>query len=188
MGLGELVSSLFALNSDVEKERHEKRILFSRHKRNEQLARTSPDEYTKEEITQSRPAVIIDPRMHFAMSTARSIERCVFRLLSGHNRFTPCKEYFRAREKAYTESEKNEIYAGGEYREVVQLLVDEACGEACVFIEKNHSGKLRVYAQFRRIDDDAVGQFSSDMPNFTDITNYYKAGEVTFGKVCRDRN
>ncbi len=186
MGLGELVSSLFALNSDTERQRHEKRILFSRLKRNEQLAKTSPDEFTSEQITQTRTAVIIDTKMHFAMNTSRSIERCVFRLLSGHNRFTPSKEYFRARDRVYSESERDEIFAGGEYREVVQLLVDEACGEACVFIEKNKAGRLRVYAQFRRLNDDTVGQFSSDMPNFTDISSCYKAGEITFGKVYRD--
>lgn len=65
-------------------------------------------------------------------------------------------------------------------------MVDEACGEACVFIEKNKAGRLRVYAQFRRLNDDTVGQFSSDMPNFTDISSCYKAGEITFGKVYRD--
>ena len=125
--------------------------------------------------------------MHFAMNTARSIERCVFRLLSGRSSFTPGKEYFKARDRAYSESEKDEIFADGEYREVVQLLVDEACGEACVFIEKNHAGRLRVYAQFRRLGDNTVGQFSSDMPNNTDIGRCYKAGEITFGKVFRDR-
>ena len=187
MGLGELVSSLFALNSDAEKERHEKKILFSRHKRSEQLAKTSPDEFSSEHITQSGPALIIDPKMHFAMNTARSIERCVFRLLSGRSSFTPGKEHFKTRDRAYSESEKDEIFADGEYRKVVQLLVDEACGEACVFIEKNHAGRLRVYAQFRRLGDNTVGQFSSDMPNNTDIGNCYKAGEITFGKVFRDR-
>lgn len=186
MGLGELVSALFALNPDAEKERHAKRISFSRQKQNEQLAKAEPGEFSAETITQTHSAVIIDTKMHFAMSTARSIERCVFRLLSGHNRFTPCQEYFRARDRVYTDEQKDEIYASGEYREVVQLLVDEACGEACVFVEKNGSGRLRVYAQFRRLNDDAVGQFSSDMPNNTDITNRYKAGEITFGRIKKD--
>ena len=117
----------------------------------------------------------------------RLVVRCVFRLLSGRSSFTPGKEYFKTRDRAYSESEKDEIFADGEYRKVVQLLVDEACGEACVFIEKNHAGRLRVYAQFRRLGDSTVGQFSSDMPNNTDIGNCYKAGEITFGKVFRDR-
>ena len=130
--------------------------------------------------------VFIDPRMHFAMSVSRNIERCVFKLLCGNTKFETSKEYFKARDIEYDIDRTEEIAHSTDYREVVQFLVDEACGEAYVFIEKNKAGRLRVYAQFRRNQDDAVGQFSSDMPNATDITNRYKAGEITFGRIKQD--
>ena len=187
MGLGELVSSLFAINTDAERQRNQKRILFSRRKKAQDgrpviSQTTAVSEQTEPEST----AVFIDPRMHFAMSVSRNIERCVFKLMSSQSRFEPSREYFRARDKFYDEEQTEEISRSGDYREIVQFLVDEACGEAFVFIEKNSAGRLRVYAQFRRNEDDAVGQFSSDMPSFTDITNYYKAGDVTFGRIKQD--
>ncbi len=186
MGLGELVSSLFALNTQAERGGSEKRILFSRRKK-AQDGRPDISQTTAvgEPATESR-TVFIDPRMHFAMSVSRDIERCVFKLLSSSSRVEPSKEYFKARDREYDVEWTEEIAQSGDYREIVQFLVDEACGEAYVFIEKNRAGRLRVYAQFRRNEDDAVGQFSSDMPNSTDIANSYKAGEITFGRIKRD--
>ena len=186
MGLGELVSSLFALNQDADRNKNDKRIIFSRRKKmadgttdiSQTTAVSEPDSVTK--------TVFIDPRMHFAMSVSRNIERCVFKLLCSNTKFETSKEYFRARDIEYDIDRTEEIAHSADYREVVQFLVDEACGEAYVFIEKNRAGRLRVYAQFRRNQDDAVGQFSSDMPNNTDITNRYKAGEITFGRIKQD--
>jgi hypothetical protein len=187
MGLGELVSSLFALNTDAQRQRHNKRILFSRRsKANDGKPDISQTTAVGEECVSESRAIVIDPRMHFAMSVSRNIERCVFKLMSARSRFEPCKEYFRARDKEYDEEQTEEISCSSDYHEIVQFLVDEACGEAFVFIEKNRAGRLRVYAQFRRNEDDAVGQFSSDMPSFTDITNCYKAGDVTFGRIKRE--
>ena len=168
MGLGELVSSLFALNQDADRNKNDKRIIFSRRKKmadgttdiSQTTAVSEPDSVTK--------TVFIDPRMHFAMSVSRNIERCVFKLLCSNTKFETSKEYFRARDIEY------------------DIDRTEECGEAYVFIEKNRAGRLRVYAQFRRNQDDAVGQFSSDMPNNTDITNRYKAGEITFGRIKQD--
>ncbi|MBQ8119264.1 MAG: hypothetical protein IJ172_00595 [Ruminococcus sp.] len=186
MGLGELVSSLFAINTDAERQRHQKRILFSRRKKAQD---GSPDISQTTAVSEGEPestAIVIDPRMHFAMSVSRNIERCVFKLMSAQSRFEQSREYFRARDREYDEEQTEEISCSGDYHEIVQFLVDEACGEAFVFIEKNKAGRLRVYAQFRRNEDDAVGQFSSDMPSFTDITNCYKAGDVTFGRIKRE--
>lgn len=188
MGLGELVSSLFALNTEPSRERNEKRIQFSlRRKAQEEIPDISQTTAAGQETEQEHTAIVIDPRMHFAMSVSRDIERCVFKLLSSNARVEPSKEYFRGRDREYDADEIEEISSSRNYREIVQFLVDEACGEAFVFIEKNRAGKLRVYAQFRRNEDDAVGQFSSDMPNFTDITNFYKAGDITFGRINRDK-
>ena len=186
MGLGELVSWLFALNTEPDRARNGKRIMLSRKKTQSGMPDISQTTAVSEDSEHSRTAVIIDPRMHFAMSVSRNIERCVFKLLCG-KKFEVTKEYFAARDREYDVEETDEIALSSDYHEIVQFLVDEACGEAYVFIEKNRAGGLRVYAQFRRNEDDAVGQFSSDMPNFTDITNYYKAGDVTFGRINRDR-
>ena len=87
MGLGELVSSLFAINSDSDRNRNEKRIIFSRRKKmadgttdiSQTTAVSEPESVTK--------TVFIDPRMHFAMTVSRNIERCVFKLLSGNAKF-----------------------------------------------------------------------------------------------------
>ncbi len=186
MGLGELVSSLFAINTETERGRN-KRIQFSlRRKAQGDAPDISQTTTVGQDAEQEHTAIVIDPRMHFAMSVSRNIERCVFKLLSSSARIEPSKEYFRARDREYDADEIEEISSCGDYREIVQFLVDEACGEAYVFIEKNRAGRLRVYAQFRRNQDDAVGQFSSDMPNNTDITNRYKAGEITFGRIKQD--
>lgn len=188
MGLGELVSSLFALNTQAERGSSEKRILFSRRKKAQDgMPDISQTTAVAEPASGGKSAIVIDPRMHFAMSVSRDIERCVFKLMSASGKFEPSKEYFKARDRQYDDEQIEEISHSNDYREIVQFLVDESYGEAFVFIEKNRAGRLRVYAQFRRNQDDAVGQFSSDMPNFTDITNCYKAGEITFGRIKRDQ-
>lgn len=188
MGLAALVSSLFALNIQSERDNSEKHIMLSRRRKAQDgMPEISRITTVSEPEEPSKSAIVIDPRMHFSMSVSRNIERCVFKLMSASDKFEPSKEYFKARDKEYDDDRIEELSHSKDYRELVQFLVDEACGEAFVFIERNAAGRLRVYAQFRRNQDNAVGQFSSDMPNFTDITNCYKAGEITFGRIKRDQ-
>ncbi|MBO5575224.1 MAG: hypothetical protein IKH90_03100 [Ruminococcus sp.] len=187
MGLGELVSSLFALNPQSESPRSSKRISFLRNSRRADDSSVISQTTTVSEPLDRKPTVFIDTRMHFAMNTAREIERCVFKLLNESGRFEPSTEYYKARDRYYSDAEIQEIAQSKDHRDIVRYIVDRACGEAYVFVEKNNAGRLRVYAQFRRNEDEAVGQFSSDMPNFTDIANCYKAGDVTFGRIKRDR-
>ena len=107
MGLGELVSSLFALNSDNERERSEKRIQFSLRKKSQvEKPDISQTNAAGQEALQEHTAIVIDPRMHFAMSISRNIERCVFKLLSSNTKVEPSKEYFRARDREYDADEK----------------------------------------------------------------------------------
>ena len=186
MGLTQLVSSLLALSSDQSRARGSKRISLIRHPRQGKEPDISQTTTVSEPQYAEGTAIIIDTRMHYAMNVSRNIERCVFKLLNENKRVEPFREYFKARDRYYSDSDINEVANSKDYRDIVRYIVDEAYGEAYVFVEKNHSGRLRVYAQFRRFDDEAVGQFSSDMPNFTDITNYYRPGEVTFGRIKRD--
>ena len=188
MGLGQLVSSLLAINNDTPKTSGSKRIsLIRRYPRSDAKKPAISQTTTVSEPESGASAIIIDTRMHFAMTVSRNIERCVFKILNENGSVEPFKEYYRARDnRYYTDSEIQEIAQSKDHRDVVRYLVDEACGEAYVFAEKNNAGRLRVYVQFRRNEDDAVGQYSSDIPYSTDITGMYKAGEVTFGRIKRD--